>query len=158
MPENALRSGLTESAKLNLIGLSPEELEAFFCDLDERPYRARQLMAWLYRRGTLQFDRMTDMSLRLRRQLDFLATLELPEVAGEHESTDGTRKWLIDIGRGQAVETVFIPEPARATLCALARDLFPRNCSAKWAAIWLKEAMSLVPRPGGHVAAAGLMP
>ncbi|HJP35851.1 MAG TPA: 23S rRNA (adenine(2503)-C(2))-methyltransferase RlmN, partial [Gammaproteobacteria bacterium] len=99
--------------KLNLIGLGQEALAEFFEELGEKSYRAQQIMGWLYQRGVLRFRDMTDISLRVRRQLDLIATLELPDVIRVEKSTDGTRKWLLDVGAGQAVEAVFIPEPNR---------------------------------------------
>jgi 23S rRNA (adenine2503-C2)-methyltransferase len=105
------------SGKVNLLGLSREELEDFFDGLGQRPYRARQIMQWLYQRRVLDFDAMTDLSKDLRRTLVETAQVELPGVVSVEHSADGTRKWLLDVGRGQAVETVFIPEPNRGTLC-----------------------------------------
>ena len=103
--------------RLNLIGLAPEALAEFFEGLGEKPFRARQIMRWVYKRGVLDFNEMTDISLRLRRRLRQIACLELPEVVRAEESADGTRKWLLNVGGGQAVETVHIPEPNRSTLC-----------------------------------------
>jgi 23S rRNA (adenine2503-C2)-methyltransferase len=88
-----------------------------FETLDEKPYRARQVMKWLYQRHVTDFDAMTDLSAALRKQLGEMATAALPDVLKRESSADGTRKWLIDVGAGQAVETVFIPEPNRGTLC-----------------------------------------
>ncbi len=117
MPASALTADDTAPTKLNLVGLGQEALAEFFEGLGETSYRAQQIMGWLYQRGVLNFRDMTDISLRVRRQLDLVATLALPEVIRVEESTDGTRKWLLDVGAGQAVETVFIPEPNRNTLC-----------------------------------------
>ncbi|HEY5624416.1 MAG TPA: 23S rRNA (adenine(2503)-C(2))-methyltransferase RlmN [Gammaproteobacteria bacterium] len=111
---NAARSA---PGKLNLIGLEPDALAEFFEDLGEKSYRAKQLMGWIYRRGALRFQDMTDISLRVRRRLELVASLELPRIVRTEQSADGTRKWLLDVGAGQAVETVFIPEPNRNTLC-----------------------------------------
>ncbi|MFL2545944.1 MAG: 23S rRNA (adenine(2503)-C(2))-methyltransferase RlmN [Candidatus Rariloculaceae bacterium] len=104
-------------AKLNLIGLAPEALSEFFEGIGEKSYRSKQIMGWLYQRGVLSFSDMTDISLRLRQRLELIATLDLPEVLRVEDSADGTRKWLLDVGAGQAIETVFIPEPNRNTLC-----------------------------------------
>jgi 23S rRNA (adenine2503-C2)-methyltransferase len=116
LPSNTLNVGAAPE-KLNLIGLEQHTLAEFFEGLGEKSYRARQIMSWLYRRGVLKFQDMTDISLRVRRQLDLVATLDLPPVIRQEESSDGTRKWLLDVGSGQAVESVFIPEPNRNTLC-----------------------------------------
>ena len=103
--------------KLNLLGLAPVELKYFFEGLGEKPYRARQVMHWVYRRGVLDFPGMTDLSVQFRKRLDLVATLDLPEIAHTDRSKDGTTKWLVNVGSGQAVETVFIPELSRGTLC-----------------------------------------
>ena len=116
MPTHSLKAAAAPE-KLNLIGLEQSALSEFFEGLGEKSYRARQVMSWLYRRGVLTFREMTDISLRVRRQLDLVATLDLPRVIRTEESSDGTRKWLLDVGSGQAVESVFIPEPNRNTLC-----------------------------------------
>jgi len=129
LPQNALNATRTDPAKLNLIGLAGRDLEDFFGSLDERPYRARQLLGWLYQRDVLDFRQMTDNSLRLRERLEHIASLSLPAVIREEQSTDGTRKWLIDVGAGQAVETVFIPEPGRSTLCISSQAGCAMDCS-----------------------------
>jgi 23S rRNA (adenine2503-C2)-methyltransferase len=104
-------------AKLNLIGLAPEALAEFFEGIGEKSFRSKQIMGWLYQRGVLSFRDMTDISLRLRQRLELIATLSLPDVIRIEDSADGTRKWLLDVGAGQAIETVFIPEENRNTLC-----------------------------------------
>src|SRR5690606_37033037 len=101
----------------NLLGLPPAQLTELFESLGQRPYRARQILQWLYKRHALAFDAMTDLSVALRRELESIATLAVPPVITTEHSADGTRKWLLDVGKGQAVETVFIPEPSRGTLC-----------------------------------------
>jgi 23S rRNA (adenine2503-C2)-methyltransferase len=127
--ENTLSATRADSAKLNLIGLAGRDLEEFFDGLDERPYRARQLLGWLYQRGVLDFGQMTDISLKLRKRLELIASLSLPDVIREEGSVDGTRKWLLDVGSGQAVETVFIPEPGRSTLCISSQAGCAMDCS-----------------------------
>jgi 23S rRNA (adenine2503-C2)-methyltransferase len=103
--------------KLNLLGMPAERLIELFESLGEKPYRARQVMRWLYRRHELAFDAMTDLAASLRKHLATIATLDVPQVLKEERSADGTRKWLLNVGAGQAIETVFIPEPNRGTLC-----------------------------------------
>lgn len=102
---------------INLLGQTEEDLQNFFSGLGEKPFRARQVMQWIHQRNARQFDEMTDLSKSLRTELHRLATVELPEVISEQRSADGTVKWLFESGGGQAVETVFIPEPGRGTLC-----------------------------------------
>jgi 23S rRNA (adenine2503-C2)-methyltransferase len=103
--------------RTNLLGLPPERLAEFFVTLGEKPYRARQIMRWVYQRGVADFSAMTDLSAKLRARLDDIAEIATPTVLRHEHSADGTRKWLLDVGANQAVETVFIPEPNRATLC-----------------------------------------
>ncbi len=117
MPANALTLSNPDDGKRNLLGMPEEALVGFFEDLDQKPFRARQIMRWVYKRRVLDFAAMTDLSKSLREQLSAVADLRLPDVISEERSADGTRKWLLDVGGGQAVETVFIPEPRRATLC-----------------------------------------
>jgi 23S rRNA (adenine2503-C2)-methyltransferase len=105
----------------NLLGLPLPELEAFVIGLGEKPYRARQLMTWIYKRRVGEFAAMTDLGKELRGRLAAQAEIRAPEIVAEHASADGTRKWLLRAaasdGREQAIETVFIPEPGRGTLC-----------------------------------------
>jgi len=97
--------------------LPQRDLEAYFTEIGEKPYHARQVMQWLYHRGETEIDAMTDLSKSLRQQLIEAAVIELPKVISQHGSADGTIKWLFSSGSGQAVEAVFIPEPERGTLC-----------------------------------------
>lgn len=108
-------AGVTD--KVNLLGFPPEELERHFADLGQKPFHARQLMRWIYQRGVTDFSAMTDLSKALRETLVETSRIDLPELLSQHESSDGTVKWLFASGSGQAVETVFIPEAARGTLC-----------------------------------------
>ncbi len=113
--------GAPAAAKVNLLGLSRPELEAFVSGLEARPFRARQLMKWIYRRGESDFDRMTDLAKDFRARLAQVAEVRPLEIVTLEASTDGTRKWLLRApgasGVEQAIETVFIPEPGRGTLC-----------------------------------------
>ena len=102
---------------LNLLGMPTAELEAFFVDMGEKPFRARQVSKWIHQRNVSGFDAMTDLSRSLRLKLGRIARIELPRLLSERRSADGTVKWLFESGVGQAVETVFIPEPGRGTLC-----------------------------------------
>ncbi len=88
-----------------------------FAERGEKPFRARQVMQWIYQRNVLDFDEMTDLSKKLRERLHEDASVVLPRVQARFDSTDGTVKWLFATDCGQAVETVFIPEPGRGTLC-----------------------------------------
>jgi 23S rRNA (adenine2503-C2)-methyltransferase len=117
LPADTLTLARKDTGKLSLLGLPPSSLVELFESLDEKAYRARQVMRWMYREHVTDFGAMTDLSAGLRKQLDEIATLALPAVLEREHSTDGTRKWLLDVGANQAVETVFIPEPSRGTLC-----------------------------------------
>lgn len=117
MSANPLTLGREGPGKLNLLGLPAETLVEFFESLGEKPYRARQVMRWMYARGVVDFAAMTDLSAALRKHLVGIATADLPRVLKCEHSADGTRKWLLDMNAGQAVETVYIPEPNRGTLC-----------------------------------------
>ena len=107
----------TLSARTNLLGLTRPGLEAFVSDLGERPFRARQLMNWIYRRGAGDIAAMTDLGKAFRERLAGVAEIVVPEVLHSQVSSDGTRKWLLRFEGGQAIEMVFIPEPGRGTLC-----------------------------------------
>jgi len=104
-------------AKMNLLGMSQSDLEQLFEAHGEKPFRARQLLQWIYQRGVTDFEDMTDLSKATRAWLLEKAEVRSPEVTSRHDSADGTVKWLFASGAGQAVETVFIPEPGRGTLC-----------------------------------------
>lgn len=112
------KSAMTPASdKPNLLGLPQGSLETLVAGLGEKPYRARQLLQWLHQRGAPDFDAMTDLSKKLRERLAEAAVITRPTVLSEKTSDDGTVKWLFLSGAGQAIETVFIPEPARGTLC-----------------------------------------
>jgi 23S rRNA (adenine2503-C2)-methyltransferase len=101
----------------NLLGLDSGGLQAFCTGIGERPFRARQLMRWMHHAGVDDFEAMTDVSKSLRERLAREAVVAAPPVLLDTTAPDGTRKWLLDVGTGNAIETVFIPEPARGTLC-----------------------------------------
>ncbi len=107
----------SSSDKVNLLGLPKDALERFIVSLDEKPFRARQILKWIYQQGVLDFNAMTDLSKSLRSKLQTSACVGLPVEEARQDSADGTIKWLFSSGSGQAVETVFIPETARGTLC-----------------------------------------
>ena len=102
---------------VNLLGLDPEALQAFCAGLGEKPYRARQLLRWVHQAGVGDFGAMTDISRPLRERLAEHAAIAPPAVLRDSTAADGTRKWLLDVGTGNAIETVFIPETNRGTLC-----------------------------------------
>jgi 23S rRNA (adenine2503-C2)-methyltransferase len=103
--------------RVNLFGLPRAELEAFCAGLGSKPFRARQLMNWLYKRGCDRFEDMSDLAREFRAQLAERATLALPQIVTEQRASDGTRKWLLRADQHQAFEMVYIPEADRGTLC-----------------------------------------
>jgi 23S rRNA (adenine2503-C2)-methyltransferase len=103
--------------RTNLLGLDRSGLEAFFVELGEKPFRARQLLQWIHQYRVTDFAEMTNLSKVLREKLQQVSEIRLPEVIHEHISQDGTRKWVIKLSCGNAIETVFIPEEGRGTLC-----------------------------------------
>jgi 23S rRNA (adenine2503-C2)-methyltransferase len=102
---------------VNLLGLAPGELRAFCVALGEKPFRARQLLRWIHHAGVDDFDAMTDISKALRDGLAQTAVITAPAVRHDMIASDGTRKWLLDVSTNNAIESVFIPETARGTLC-----------------------------------------
>ena len=102
--------------KVNLINLTRAQMREFFAELGEKPFRADQLVKWIYHFGEDNFDNMTNLNKKLREKLKSVAEIKAPEVAVEQRSADGTIKWAMQVG-DQQVETVYIPEADRATLC-----------------------------------------
>lgn len=113
----------------NLLGMPKAELETFFAGLGEKPFRATQIMKWIHHRGVDDFAEMTDLSRVLRERLCELTEVAMPEVAEAYVSTDGTRKWLLRLHDGQRIETVFIPEKERGTLCISSQVGCALDCS-----------------------------
>ena len=101
----------------NLLDLDAEQLTAWFAEQGEKPFRARQVLRWMYKAGESDFDAMSDLAVSLREKLKRTACIQTPAVVREETASDGTRKWLLDVGTGNAVETVYIPEEGRGTLC-----------------------------------------
>ncbi|BBB60479.1 Dual-specificity RNA methyltransferase RlmN [Undibacterium sp. KW1] len=112
----------------NLLDLDPAQLVAYCGDLGEKPFRAKQLQRWIHQFGASSFDEMTDLAKSLREKLATRAMIAAPAVISDHTSADGTRKWLVDVGQGNAVETVFIPEENRGTLCISTQAGCAVNC------------------------------
>jgi 23S rRNA (adenine2503-C2)-methyltransferase len=116
------------AALTNLLDLEPAELVRWCGELGEKPFRAKQLQRWLHQFGADDFDAMTDLAKSLREKLKQHATVAAPSVISDHTAADGTRKWLLDVGDGNAVETVFIPEENRGTLCISTQAGCAVNC------------------------------
>lgn len=109
-------SSETNTKKINLMDLTRQQMREFFAELGEKPFRADQLVKWIYHFGEDNFDNMTNINKKLREKLNAVAEIKAPEVAVEQRSADGTIKWAMQVGE-QQVETVYIPEADRATLC-----------------------------------------
>jgi 23S rRNA (adenine2503-C2)-methyltransferase len=133
------------SDRVNLLGLPRAQLETFVATrLGAKPFRARQLMKWIYRRGAADFSSMSDLKQEFRAELAQIAEITVPQIVTEQVSKDGTRKWMLRMDEVQGIETVYIPEPDRGTLCissqvgcamdctfcATAQQGFNRNLSA----------------------------
>ena len=101
----------------NLLDFDAKNLTGFCGEIGERPFRAKQLLRWIHQSGEADFDAMSNLAKVLREKLSATAVVKPPEVISEHISTDGTRKWLMNVGSGNGVEAVFIPEARRSTLC-----------------------------------------
>ncbi|MBK6631981.1 MAG: 23S rRNA (adenine(2503)-C(2))-methyltransferase RlmN [Betaproteobacteria bacterium] len=103
--------------KQNLLDFDAAGLTAWFAGMGEKPFRAKQVLRWLHQFGEDDFERMSDVAKSLRARLAEISEVRLPQVLRDSTAADGTRKWLLDVGNGNAVECVFIPEENRGTLC-----------------------------------------
>ncbi len=149
--------------KTNLLDFTLPQLTDHFAEMGEKPFRAKQVMRWMHQMGSADFAAMTDLAKTLRAKLETCAEVRVPQLMTEQASTDGTRKWLLDVGTGNGVETVFIPEDDRGTLCvssqvgcalectfcSTGRQGFNRNLSTAeiigqlW---WANKSMGVTPK------------
>jgi 23S rRNA (adenine2503-C2)-methyltransferase len=120
---------MSSPAQANLLGLPRPELEAFVAQLGSKPFRARQLMHWVYKRGEGSFEKMTDLAKDFRAQLNERAVVRTPEIVTVHKSADDTCKWVLRADSSQAFEMVFIPETDRGTLCISSQVGCALDCS-----------------------------
>lgn len=127
MPE--LIASTETRTRTNLLGLSRAQLEAFFEALGEKRFRAQQVMKWMHHQGVRDFALMTNLGKGLREKLEAVAEVRPPLVEAQHDSRDGTRKWLVRIDGGGLVETVLIPDGKRATLCVSSQVGCSLDCS-----------------------------
>mgnify|MGYP001318108520 FL=1 len=114
---------------INLLGLNQKKLEDFFISIEEKPFRAVQVLKWIHQRGISDFSQMTDLSKDLRAKLENSCVVEAPEVIYEKTSKDGTRKWVVSVGDKDLIEMVLIPEKNRATLCVSSQVGCAVDCS-----------------------------
>jgi 23S rRNA (adenine2503-C2)-methyltransferase len=115
--------------RTNLLGLPRPALEAFVGQLGSKPFRARQLMNWIYKRGAGSFADMSDLAKDFRARLGAVAEVRAPDIVSVQRSADGTCKWLLKADPAQAFEMVFIPEPDRGTLCISSQVGCALDCS-----------------------------
>jgi 23S rRNA (adenine2503-C2)-methyltransferase len=118
-----------DNPKINLLGLDLKALTQTMVDLGEKPFRAQQILKWIHFHSSDDFNEMTNLSKDLRHKLIEKCEIKAPTVLSEHLAKDGTRKWLFTVQGGSAVETVYIPEPERATLCISSQVGCALNCS-----------------------------
>lgn len=117
------------NAMVNLLDFDSAGLVRFCEEMGEKPYRAKQLLRWIHQFGKSDFAEMSDLAKLFREKLYSLATIRSPEVMSDYTALDGTRKWLLSTGHGNAIEMVFIPEVSRNTLCISSQVGCALNCS-----------------------------
>ncbi len=141
-------SAPTEPGLTNLLGLTRPQLEEYITGLGSKPFRARQLMHWIYKRGEGRIAEMTDLAKDFRAQLSQCAEVRVPRITAVQVSADGTRKWKLEADASQAFEMVYIPEPGRGTLCISSQVgcAVEQNEQSRAQPTW--EEMHKVPRPG----------
>ena len=114
---------------VNLLGLTRADMQSFFAELGEKPFRASQVLKWIYQFGTDEFGAMTNLSKPLRERLARIAAIEPPKIVTSQIAGDGTHKWMLEVAGGNCVETVFIPEMDRGTLCISSQVGCALDCS-----------------------------
>jgi len=115
--------------KTNLLGLNRSQMQAFFESIGEKKFRAQQVMKWIHSFGVTNFHEMTDISKPLREKLSFIAEVRAPDIINEYHAGDGVKKWTIRSRSGSLVETVYIPERGRGTLCVSSQVGCVLDCS-----------------------------
>ena len=120
---------MSAAEKTNLLNLDRQAMQDFFAAHGEKPFRATQVIQWIHQYGVDDFDAMTNLSKELRARLKDIAEIRVPEIAQDQVAADGTRKWLLRLDDGNAIETVFIPEEDRGTLCVSSQVGCTLNCS-----------------------------
>lgn len=117
------------SSKVNLLNFNYQQMRAFFTDMGEKPFRAQQVLQWIHQAGFHDFTQMTNLGKTLRERLAATAEIRLPEIIACQKSSDGTHKWLLKLDCGNSIETVYIPEATRGTLCVSSQVGCGLNCS-----------------------------
>jgi 23S rRNA (adenine2503-C2)-methyltransferase len=127
--ENASPQNTTEKPEqVNLLNFDLKMLENWCQEIGEKPFRAKQLMRWLHQKRCNDIQQMSDLAKSFREKLEKYAKIEAPKIASTHRSRDGTIKYIVDVGDGNLVEMVFIPEESRATLCISSQAGCAVNC------------------------------
>ncbi|MEP0203290.1 MAG: 23S rRNA (adenine(2503)-C(2))-methyltransferase RlmN [Halioglobus sp.] len=126
---SSLIASSSEQPRVNLLGLTLAQMEAFFESLGEKKFRAQQVLKWIHHQGETDIAAMTNLGKALREKLVQIAEVRPPEIVSQHDSTDGTRKWAIRVEGGGLVEAVLIPEGNRATLCVSSQVGCSLDCS-----------------------------
>ncbi len=119
----------SETTRVNLMGLTQARMEEFFESIGEKKFRATQVLKWIHQMGVIDFDEMSNISKALREKLKAVAEIRLPKVLKQLDSADGTRKLLIEVAGGNAIETVLIPDGDRGTLCVSSQVGCSLDCS-----------------------------
>ncbi|WP_210425222.1 23S rRNA (adenine(2503)-C(2))-methyltransferase RlmN [Spongiibacter thalassae] len=119
----------TAQERVNLLGMSRKKMEAYLVSIGEKPFRAQQILKWIHHFGVDDFDQMTNLGKPLRAKLAEVAEVRPPNIVRQLDSKDGTRKWAVEVGGGNLVETVLIPDGQRATLCVSSQVGCSLDCS-----------------------------
>lgn len=115
--------------KINLLNYNYQQMRQLMCEYGEKPYRAQQLMQWIHQVGLRDFDQMSNLGKSLRERLIQIAEIRIPEMSSCQQSKDGTHKWLLKLDCGNCIETVYIPEAKRGTLCVSSQIGCALNCT-----------------------------
>lgn len=128
-PEASSLNMSATATKINLLDLDETGLAEFFVSIGEKTFRAEQILKWIFHQQVTDFELMTNLGISLRQRLSEIAEIRTPEILNQQLSADGTVKWLLGLPGGNAVETVFIPEPKRGTLCVSSQVGCALNCT-----------------------------
>ncbi|MGZ8217626.1 23S rRNA (adenine(2503)-C(2))-methyltransferase RlmN [Methylomagnum sp.] len=126
---NSAPAPVNPGETINLLGLDRQAMEAFFVEIGEKPFRASQLLQWIHQRGVDDFALMTNLSKALRTKLSETCEIRAPEIVLAQQSADGTCKWVLQMDERNRIETVYIPEEGRGTLCVSSQVGCALECS-----------------------------
>ena len=120
---------MADAPKINLLGLTRSGMEAYFAGLGAKPFHGRNVLKWIHKHGVTDFDAMTDVPQKLRDLLRVQAEIRVPEIVLSQPAGDGTTKWVLELEDGQHIETVYIPEDNRSTICVSSQVGCALDCS-----------------------------